>query len=122
MIPAGAEFLSAFAEASVPKVTVAVRKAYGGAYIVMNALALGADEVFAWPTAEIAVMGPRGAVGLLERRRLAEAEDPENLRAALEAEYRDRYCTPWPAARAGFVDEVIASGETRSRLVEALLD
>lgn len=121
VIPAGAEFLSAFAEASVPKSTVVLRKAYGGAYIVMNALGLGADEVFAWPTAEIAVMGPRGAVGLLERRRLEQADDPETLRVGLEGEYRERYCTPWPAARDGFVDEVIEPRETRERLRGSLI-
>jgi acetyl-CoA carboxylase carboxyltransferase component len=121
VIPAGASFLSAFVRASVPKATVVLRKAYGGAYIVMNARDLGADYTFAWPDAEIAVLGARGAVQILDRRRLAQADDPETERSGLEDAYRERYLTPWPAARAGFVDEVIAPHETRKRLIRALV-
>ena len=120
VIPSGAAFLSAFVEATVPRITIVLRKAYGGAYIVMNSHDLGADYVFAWPTAEIAVLGARGAVKILERRRLAAADEPERLRATLEDEYRAHHLSPWPAAHAGFVDEVIQPSETRARLVTAL--
>jgi acetyl-CoA carboxylase carboxyltransferase component len=121
VIPAGASFLAAFVEATVPKATIVTRKAYGGAYIVMNARDLGADYAFAWPGAEIAVLGARGAVKILERKRLTSAPDPEALRAELEESYRERYLSPWPAAQAGFIDEVITPGSTRDRLVRALL-
>ncbi len=120
VIPAGAAFLSSFVEARVPKATVVVRKAFGGAYIVMNARDLGADYTFAWPSAEIAVLGAQGAVRILERKRLAEADDPEGLRADLEEAYRERFLSPWPAARGGFIDEVIEPQDTRKRLVAAL--
>ncbi|MGH7857442.1 MAG: acyl-CoA carboxylase subunit beta, partial [Candidatus Binatia bacterium] len=120
VIPAGAAFLSSFVEATVPKVTIVLRKAYGGAYIVMNARDLGADYTFAWPTAEIAVLGARGAVQILERKRLAAAPDADALRGELEADYRSRFLSPWPAAHAGFVDEVIEPSQTRARLVSAL--
>ncbi|MEX2539913.1 MAG: carboxyl transferase domain-containing protein [Actinomycetota bacterium] len=120
VIPAGASFLSAFVGARVAKATVVLRKAYGGAYIVMNARDLGADYAFAWPGAEIAVLGAPGAVRILERRRIAGANDPEALRADLEDEYRQRFCTPWPAAHDGHIDEVIEPGKTRSRLSLAL--
>jgi acetyl-CoA carboxylase carboxyltransferase component len=86
----------------------------------MNSRDLGADYVYAWPTAEIAVLGARGAVKILERRRIAAADEPERLRAALEDEYRAHHLSPWPAAHAGFVDEVIQPSETRARLVTAL--
>jgi propionyl-CoA carboxylase beta chain len=120
VIPAGAGFLAAFVAASVPKATVVLRKAFGGAYIVMNSRDLGADYTFAWPEAEIAVLGAQGAVKILERRRLAAASHPDVLRVELEGEYRDRYLSPWPAAQGGYVDEVIAPGETRDRLATAL--
>jgi propionyl-CoA carboxylase beta chain len=120
VIPAGASFLSAFVGARVAKATVVLRKAYGGAYIVMNARDLGADYAFAWPGAEIAVLGAPGAVRILERRRIAGSEDPDRLRADLEEEYRKRFCTPWPAAHDGYIDEVIEPGQTRSRLAQAL--
>jgi propionyl-CoA carboxylase beta chain len=120
VIPAGASFLAAFVDATVPKATVVLRKAYGGAYIVMNARDLGADYAFAWPGAEIAVLGARGAVRILERKRLTAAPDPEALRAELEQNYRARFLSPWPAAHAGFIDEVIAPNATRDRLVGAL--
>jgi propionyl-CoA carboxylase beta chain len=120
VIPAGAGFLSSFVEASVPKATVVIRKAFGGAYIVMNARDLGADYTFAWPSAEIAVLGAQGAVKILERKRLAASDDPDGLRAELEEDYRDRFLSPWPAARGGFIDEVIEPKDTRRRLVRAL--
>ena len=120
VIPAGASFLAAFVEATVPKATVVLRKAYGGAYIVMNSRDLGADYAFAWPGAEIAVLGARGAVKILERKRLTSATDPDALRAELEGDYRERYLSPWPAAQAGFIDEVIDPSQTRVRLVTAL--
>jgi acetyl-CoA carboxylase carboxyltransferase component len=120
VIPAGAEFLASFVEASVPKVTVVLRKAYGGAYIVMNALDLGADYAYSWPGAEIAVLGARGGVKILHRRQLAEASDRDALAAELEAAYKDRFLSPWPAAEAGYIDEVIAPTETRDRLIAAL--
>src|SRR5262249_16586642 len=120
VIPAGATFLSSFVEATVPKVTLVIRKAYGGAYIVMNALDLGADTAFAWPSAEIAVLGARGAVKILGRRQLAASDDAESLRTQLEAGYRREQCSPWPAARAGFLDEVIEPAQTRTRLILTL--
>lgn len=120
VIPAGASFLASFVEARVPKTTVVLRKAFGGAYIVMNARDLGADYTFAWPGAEIAVLGAQGAVRILERKRLAAADDPEPLQTELEDEYRERFLSPWPAAHGGFIDEVIEPSRTRSRLVAAL--
>jgi acetyl-CoA carboxylase carboxyltransferase component len=120
VIPAGADFLASFVEASVPKATIVIRKAFGGAYIVMNAIDLGADYAFAWPGAEIAVLGARGAVKILERRKLAEADDVAALQAELEESYRERFLTPWPAAESGYIDEVIPPNETRTRLVAAL--
>jgi acetyl-CoA carboxylase carboxyltransferase component len=122
VIPAGAAFLAAFVEASVPKATVVLRKAFGGAYIVMNARDLGADYTFAWPTAEIAVLGAPGAVRILERKRLAGADDADAMRLELEDAYRRRFLSPWPAAQRGFVDEVIEPHATRHRLVAALCD
>jgi acetyl-CoA carboxylase carboxyltransferase component len=121
VIPAGAAFLAEFVAASVPKTTVVLRKAYGGAYIVMNARDLGADYSYAWPGAEIAVLGARGAVRILERKRLTSAPDPDALRVELEDDYRERYLSPWPAAHAGFIDEVIEPAQTRRRLVRALI-
>lgn len=120
VIVAGAGFLSSFVEATVPKATVVLRKAYGGAYIVMNARDLGADFAYAWPSAEIAVLGSQGAVRILERKRLAASADPEGLRAELEESYRQRFLSPWPAARDGHLDEVIEPADTRARLVGAL--
>jgi acetyl-CoA carboxylase carboxyltransferase component len=120
VIPAGAGFLAAFVEASIPKATVVLRKAFGGAYIVMNARDLGADYTFSWPSAEIAVLGAQGAVRILERKRLQAADDPEALRAELEDSYRDRFLSPWPATHGGFIDEVIQPHEKRRRLVAAL--
>lgn len=116
----GAKLLYAFSEATVPRISVIVRKAYGGAYLVMNARALRADVVFAWPTAEIAVMGARGAVNIIQRRRIAAADDPEAERERLIAEYEARFNNPYVAAERGFVDDVIEPRETRPRLIRAL--
>jgi acetyl-CoA carboxylase carboxyltransferase component len=120
VIPAGAGFLAAFVDATVPKATVVLRKAFGGAYIVMNARDLGADYTYSWPGAEIAVLGAQGAVRILERKRLNAAGDPDGLRVELEDAYRERFLSPWPATHSGFIDEVIEPHETRARLVTAL--
>ncbi|MDZ7739754.1 MAG: acyl-CoA carboxylase subunit beta [Bacteroidales bacterium] len=115
----GAKLLYAYSEASVPKITVILRKSYGGAYIVMNSKNLGGDFNFAWPTAEIAVMGPEGAVAILYRKELAEAEDPKKLKAELVKKYRDRIANPFVADEKGFIDEVIDPSVTRRKLVYA---
>ena len=118
----GAKILYAFSEASVPKISVITRKAYGGAYIVMGSKHLHADMVFAWPTAEVAVMGADGAVNILHGRALKEKtpEEAKQLRAELVAEYKDKFSNPYKAANAGYVDEVILPSETRQRLITAL--
>ncbi len=116
----GAKLLYAFSEATVPKLTVIVRKAYGGAYCVMNPRHIGADLVLAWPSAEIAVMGPDGAVNVIFRREIAEAADPLARKAELVQEYRARFANPYVAASAGFIDNVIEPHETRARLINAL--
>ncbi|MDX3802467.1 acyl-CoA carboxylase subunit beta [Streptomyces sp. AK04-3B] len=120
IIRRGAKLLYAYAEATVPKVTVVVRKAYGGGYAVMGSKHLGADLNLAWPTARIAVMGAEGAVGVLHRRELAAADDPEALRARLVAAYESVHGTPYPAAERGYVDAVIAPRDTRAQLCRAL--
>ncbi len=116
----GAKLMYAYCEATVPKVTVITRKAYGGAYVVMNSRSVGADIVYAWPSAEIAVMGASGAVNIIHRRELAEAEDPDARRTELIAEYEERFNNPYIAAERGLVDEVIEPRETRPRLIRAL--
>jgi len=116
----GAKLLYAYCEATVPKVTVITRKAYGGAYDVMGSKHVRADINYAWPSAEIAVMGPDGAVNIIFRKEIAEASDPEAKRAELVAEYRDRFANPYVAAGRGYVDEVIEPHETRPRLIDAL--
>ncbi len=116
----GAKLLYAFSEATVPKLTVIVRKAYGGAYCVMNPRHIGADLVLAWPSVEIAVMGPEGAVNVIFRRELADVEDPDLRRAELVADYRERFANPYIAAGAGFIDDVIEPHETRPRSINAL--
>jgi propionyl-CoA carboxylase beta chain len=115
----GAKLLYAFAEATVPKVTLITRKAYGGAYCVMNSKHLRADLNLAWPTAEIAVMGPDGAVNIIFRRELLEAGDAASRKAELVADYRTRFANPYRAAELGFVDEILLPRDTRARLVEA---
>jgi propionyl-CoA carboxylase beta chain len=116
----GAKVLYAYSEANVPKVSIVTRKAYGGAYVVMSSKYLGTDINYAWPSAEIAVMGPKGAVNILYRKELAKAEDPEAERQQLEAEYRQKYLTPYAAAEAGYVDDVIEPAETRPMVIKAL--
>jgi acetyl-CoA carboxylase carboxyltransferase component len=116
----GAKLLFAFCEATVPKITVVTRKAYGGAYCVMNSKHIRADLNLAWPTAEIAVMGPDGAVNIIFRRELAEAEDPVQRKAELVEDYRERFANPYAAARRGYVDDVIEPSQTRPRLINAL--
>ena len=116
----GAKLLYAFCEATVPKLTVVTRKAYGGAYCVMNSKHIRADLNLAWPTAEIAVMGPDGAVNIIFRRELAEADDPEQRKEELVAEYRERFANPYTAAQRGYIDDVIEPRETRPRLINAL--
>ncbi len=120
IIKHGAKLLFAFAEATVPKVTVITRKAYGGAYCVMASKHIRTDLNYAWPTAEIAVMGPEGAVNILHKRELAAATDPAALRAQRLAEFREKFATPFVAAGRGFVDEVIQPGTTRPKLIAAL--
>jgi propionyl-CoA carboxylase beta chain len=116
----GAKLLYAFCEATVPRVTVITRKAYGGAYDVMNSKHIRGDLNLAWPTAEIAVMGPKGAVEILFRREIAEAADPEEAARAKEQEYRERFAHPYIAAARGYIDDVIDPRETRPRLINAL--
>lgn len=115
----GAKMLFAYAEATVPKVSVIMRKAYGGAYIAMNSKGLGADVVYAWPVAEIAVMGAAGAVAIIGRREIDAAEDPAARRQELIDGYNDKFMNPYVAAAHGYVDEVILPGETRSKIVSA---
>jgi propionyl-CoA carboxylase beta chain len=116
----GAKLLYAFAEATVPKVTVITRKAYGGAYCVMSSKHIRTDANFAWPTAEIAVMGAEGAVNLLYKRELEAAADVAAARAARIAEYREKFANPYVAAGRGFIDEVIRPGQTRAKVISAL--
>jgi propionyl-CoA carboxylase beta chain len=116
----GAKLLFAFAEATVPKLTVITRKAYGGAYCVMSSKHIRTDVNFAWPTAEIAVMGPEGAVNILYKREIDAAADPDALRAQRVAEFREKFANPYVAASRGFVDEVIRPRQTRARLIAAL--
>lgn len=115
----GAKMLYAYSEATVPKVTVITRKAYGGAYIAMSCKDLGTDLVFAWPTAEVAVMGPDGAANIIFKREIAAAKDPEAKRAEKIAEYRSTVSSPFIAATRGFVDTVIEPAQTRMRVISA---
>ncbi len=116
----GAKIIYAYVEATVPKISVVTRKGYGGAYIVMSSKSLGADVHLAWPSAEIAVMGAEGAVNILNRRELAQSENPEATRAELIAAYRRQYANPYRAAEEGFVDNVIEPATTRPVLIAAL--
>ena len=120
IIKHGAKLLFAYAEATVPKVTLITRKAYGGAYDVMSSKHIRGDLNLAWPTAEIAVMGPDGAVNIIFRKELAEADDPVARKAELVAEYREKFANPYVAAGRGFIDDVIEPRETRPRLINAL--
>jgi propionyl-CoA carboxylase beta chain len=116
----GAKLLYAYAEATVPKVTVITRKAYGGAYCVMGSKHLRTDINFAWPTAEIAVMGPEGAVNIVYRRELSAAQDRDSMRQAKTEEFRERFANPFVAAERGYVDDVIEPHETRPKVIQAL--
>ena len=120
LINHGAKLVYAYAEATVPKVTVIIRRATGGAYDAMGSKHLRADVNFAWPSAEIAVMGPEPAVNLLNRAKLASAKNPDKLRKKLVAEYKERFANPYVAAAKGYVDDVIDPRDTRPRLVRAL--
>jgi propionyl-CoA carboxylase beta chain len=116
----GAKLLFAFAEATVPKLTVITRKAYGGAYCVMSSKHIRTDANFAWPTAEIAVMGPEGAVNILYKREIDAAADPAAQRAQRVAEFREKFANPYVAASRGFIDQVIRPRQTRAKLITAL--
>lgn len=116
----GAKILYAYSEATVPKLTVILRKAYGGAYVALNSKSIGADIVLAWPNAEIAVMGPQGAANIIFAREINESEDPEAKRQEKIDEYRDKFANPYVAASRGMVDDVIDPRETRIKLIQAL--
>ncbi|HCF56465.1 MAG TPA: methylmalonyl-CoA carboxyltransferase, partial [Myxococcales bacterium] len=116
----GSKMLFAWASATSPKITLIMRKAYGGAYLAMCSKDMGADMVFAWPTAEIAVMGAEGAVNILFKDELKSAPDPKARSGELAAEYRDKFAAPWQAAEAGMITDVIEPSRTRSVLAMAL--
>jgi propionyl-CoA carboxylase beta chain len=120
IIRSGAKLLYAYCEATVPKVTIVLRKAYGGAYIVMSSKHLRGDINLAWPSAEIAVMGPDGAVSIVFRKEMESASDPEQRKAGLIAEYRNKFANPYVAAERGYLDDIIEPSETRPRLINAL--
>ena len=120
IIRSGAKLLYAYCEATVPKLTVITRKAYGGAYCVMSSKHIRGDVNLAWPTAEIAVMGPDGAVNIIFRKELESAEDPIQRKAELVADYKDKFANPYVAAQRGYIDDVIEPKETRPRLINAL--
>ena len=119
IITNGAKLLFAFSEATVPRITVITRKAYGGAYDVMNSKHIGADMNYAWPSAEIAVMGPKGAAEIIFKREIAESEDPETKLQEKVDEYTEKFAHPYRAAERGFVDEVILPQDTRNKLIRA---
>jgi propionyl-CoA carboxylase beta chain len=116
----GAKVLYAYSEATVPKVTVITRKAYGGAYVVMSSKYLGTDVTYAWPSAEIAVMGAEGAVNILFKKQITAASDPAAERKALVEDYRNQFNNPYFAARAGYVDDIIEPCETRPKIISSL--
>jgi propionyl-CoA carboxylase beta chain len=116
----GAKLIYAYAEATVPKLAVVTRKAYGGAYIVMSSKHLRSDVNLIWPSAEIAVMGAEGAVNIIHREQISQSENPEQTRAELIDEYREKFTNPYAAANLGYVDDVIDPAETRSRVIKAL--
>jgi propionyl-CoA carboxylase beta chain len=119
IITNGAKLLYALSEATVPRVTVITRKAYGGAYDVMNSKHIGADMNYAWPTAEIAVMGAKGASEIIFKKEISEAEDPAAKLKEKEKEYADLFANPYTAAERGFIDEVIEPRETRRKLIKS---
>jgi acetyl-CoA carboxylase carboxyltransferase component len=116
----GAKLLYAYSEATVPKITVITRKAYGGAYVVMSSKYLGTDVNYAWPTAEIAVMGAEGAVNILFKKQIATHADPAGERQRLVDDYREQFNNPYYAARAGYVDDIIEPRETRPKIIASL--
>ena len=116
----GAKILYAYSEATVPKITVIVRKAFGGAYVALNSKSIGADLVFAWPNAEIAVMGPEGAANIIFAREIAESENPEQTRQEKIDEYKEKFANPYIAAGLGMVDDVIDPRDTRLKLIQSL--
>ena len=120
IIKHGAKLLYAFSEATVPKITIIVRKAYGGAYDVMSSKHIRGDVNLAWPSAEIAVMGPKGAAEIIFRKKINNAEDPEAVLAQKEKEYREKFANPFMAAELGYIDEVIEPRFTRLRIIQAL--
>jgi len=120
IIRSGAKLLYAYCEATVPKITVITRKAYGGAYDVMSSKHVRGDVNLAWPSAEIAVMGPEGAVNIIFRKEIAKAKDPDKKRKELVADYREKFANPYIAASRGYIDDVIEPWETRPRLINAL--
>jgi propionyl-CoA carboxylase beta chain len=120
IIKHGSKLLYAYCEATVPKITVILRKSYGGAYDVMGSKHSGADINYAWPTAEIAVMGPHGAINIIFRKEIAEAKNPEQKRMELVSEYRQKFASPYIAAQKGYIDEVIEPAHTRPKLISAL--
>lgn len=119
IIKHGAKLLYAFCDATVPRITIILRKAYGGAYIVMNSKNIGGDFNFAWPTAEIAVMGPEGAVAILYKKEIAASENPAKLKKELAMQYRDEIANPYSADEQGYIDEVIEPSQTREKLISA---
>jgi propionyl-CoA carboxylase beta chain len=116
----GAKLLYAYCEATVPKLTVVTRKAYGGAYDVMSSKHIRGDVNLAWPSAEIAVMGPEGAVNIIFRKELGQSEDPAKRKAELVEEYRQKFANPYISASRGYIDDVIEPRETRPRLINAM--
>jgi propionyl-CoA carboxylase beta chain len=116
----GAKILFAYSEATVPKLTVILRKAYGGAYVALNSKSIGADLVFAWPNAEIAVMGPQGAANIIFSKEINNSENPELTRQQKIEEYREKFANPYVAASRGMVDDVIDPRDTRIKIIQAL--
>ena len=116
----GAKLLYAYSEATVPKICVLIRKAYGGAYLVMSSKHLRSDVNLAWPSAEIAVMGPEGAVNIIYREEISQAESPEEKRQELIGEYTEKFSSPYIAASRGYIDDVINPAETRHKIIKAL--
>ncbi|WP_080849141.1 acyl-CoA carboxylase subunit beta [Cytobacillus gottheilii] len=116
----GAKILYAYAEATVPKITVILRKAYGGAYVALNSKSIGADLVFAWPNAEVAVMGPQGAANIIFSKEINESDNPEKTKEQKIAEYREKFANPYIAAKRGMIDDVIDPQETRIKLIQSL--
>jgi acetyl-CoA carboxylase carboxyltransferase component len=116
----GAKLLYAYCEATVPRIQVITRKAYGGAYVVMDSKSIGADLAYAWPSAELAVMGATGAVEILNRKEIAEADDKDAKKAELIDEYTEKWLNPYVAAERGYVDDVIDPSFTRQMLIDGL--